>query len=316
MRADRLVATLLLLQSRGRVTAAEVAAELEVSVKTARRDLEALAMAGVPVYAQPGRGGGWQVIGGARTDLTGLTSEEARALFLVAGPAAVDPAARSALRKLVLALPAPFRGPAEAAAAATLHDPVGWGGAVSPHARTMETLHRAVIDREQMELTYRAADGKTSVRLIDPYGLVAKAGLWYLVAGTAAGQRTFRVDRIQTATLTGQPATVPEDFNLTTAWREIANAVDAQRTRVCATVRATPIMVVGLRAQFGADVGAETPADTALSEVEICAASSDELAERLAGWGRAVTVRSPDAVRVRLAAIGAELLETYGATPT
>ena len=86
MRADRLLAVLLLLQARGRVTAAEVADELEVSERTARRDLEALAMSGVPLYSRQGRGGGWELIGGARTDLTGLTAAETRALFLVLGP--------------------------------------------------------------------------------------------------------------------------------------------------------------------------------------------------------------------------------------
>ena len=107
MRADRLVATVLLMQSRGRVTAAELAAELGVSVATARRDLEALSGAGVPVYPQQGRGGGWQLVGGARTDLSGLTAAEAQALFLLAGPAAsIAPEVKSALRKLVRALPA------------------------------------------------------------------------------------------------------------------------------------------------------------------------------------------------------------------
>src|ERR687897_3134835 len=128
MRADRLVATLLFLQSRGRVTAAEVADELEVSVKTARRDLEALAMAGIPVYSQPGRGGGWSLIGGARTDLSGLTAAEARTLFLVAGPSsAVTPEAKAALRKLVRALPEPFRVTAEAASTAVVLGPTGGG---------------------------------------------------------------------------------------------------------------------------------------------------------------------------------------------
>src|SRR5262245_52285136 len=102
MRADRLVAALLLMQARGRVTAAEVAAELEVSVATARRDLEALSTAGIPVYPQPGRGGGWSLVGGARTDLSGLSSAEAQALFLLVGPAAAVAAeARAALGKLV-----------------------------------------------------------------------------------------------------------------------------------------------------------------------------------------------------------------------
>src|SRR6476469_10950632 len=100
VRADRLVAILLLLQSRGQVTAAEVAAELEVSERTARRDLDALGVAGLPIYSRQGRNGGWQLLGGGRTDLSGLTAAEARALFLVAGPASAPPEVRTALRKL------------------------------------------------------------------------------------------------------------------------------------------------------------------------------------------------------------------------
>jgi hypothetical protein len=120
--------SLLLLQARGRVTAAELATELEVSVKTARRDLESLSTAGLPVYAQPGRGGGWQLLGGGRTDLSGLNAAEARALFLIAGPhTRLAPEAKAALRKLVRALPEPFREPATAAAEAVVLDPAGWG---------------------------------------------------------------------------------------------------------------------------------------------------------------------------------------------
>src|SRR5437868_5551843 len=126
MRADRLVATLLYLQTRGRVTAAEVAAELEVSERTARRDLEALSTAGIPVYSQQGRGGGWELVGGARTDLTGLTAGEIRALFLAAGPMTAAPELRQALRKLVRALPAPLRPDAEAASRASVTDDRNW----------------------------------------------------------------------------------------------------------------------------------------------------------------------------------------------
>lgn len=128
MRTDRLVAVLLLLQRREHVTAAEVARELEVSERTARRDLDALAMAGVPLYSTRGRGGGWRLVGGARTDLSGLTASEARALFLVAGPASsATPTVKTALRKLVRALPEPFRGQAEAAASSLVVDPHRWG---------------------------------------------------------------------------------------------------------------------------------------------------------------------------------------------
>ena len=117
------------MQSRGRVTAAELAAEAGVSVATARRDLEALSAAGVPVYPQAGRGGGWQLIGGARTNLSGLSAPEAHALFTLAGPAAeVSEQAKTALRKLVRALPATFRADAESAARTTIIDPSRWGG--------------------------------------------------------------------------------------------------------------------------------------------------------------------------------------------
>ena len=133
MRADRLVAVLMLLQTRGQVTAAEVAEELEVSERTARRDLEALGMAGVPVYSRQGRNGGWQLVGGARTDLSGLNAAEARALFLVAGPSSsATPELKAALRKLVRALPETFRSEAEAASTAVIIDNSPWGRRDNP----------------------------------------------------------------------------------------------------------------------------------------------------------------------------------------
>src|ERR687897_1625779 len=146
MRADRLVATLLVLQARGRITAAELAEELEISERTARRDLEALGMAGIPVYSQAGRGGGWSLLGGARTDLSGLTAAEARTLFLVAGPSSsATPQIKAALRKLVQALPETFRADAEAAASAVVLDPAGWGGSTVPRPTHLDDLQRAVV---------------------------------------------------------------------------------------------------------------------------------------------------------------------------
>src|SRR3977135_4416748 len=153
MRAGRLVATLLLMQARGRVTAAELAEELEVSVATARRDLEALSAAGIPVYPQPGRGGGWSLLGGARTDLSGLTATEAQALFLLVGPAAsVAPEAKPALRKLVRALPDPFRADAEAAADAVVIDPTRWGEHGRERPDLVQVLQNAVVRRRRVRL--------------------------------------------------------------------------------------------------------------------------------------------------------------------
>ena len=197
MRADRLIAVLLLLQTRGRVTVAEVARELEVSSRTARRDLEALGMAGVPVYSSAGRGGGWSLVGGARTDLSGLTVDEARALFLAAGPATGGtPGVQAALRKLLAALPAPLRKGAEAAGSAVVVDPATWGRTPPPEPQHLGVLRQAVLDARQVVLGYTGRAGPPSSRTVSPLGLVTKSGVWYLVAGTDAGVRTFRVGRV------------------------------------------------------------------------------------------------------------------------
>ena len=177
------------------MTAAELAEELEVSVKTARRDLEALAAAGVPLYSLPGCRGGWQLIGGARTDLTGLSEPETRALFFLVGPAAeVSPAAKTALRKLLQALPAPFRDAAWASSSTVVVDDAAWGGMGSRRdPQHLDSLRQAIVERRQVELAYADRDGRTSTRTISPLGVVKKGHTWYLLADTDGGQRTFRV---------------------------------------------------------------------------------------------------------------------------
>ena len=231
MRADRLVAILLLLQARGKVTAAEVAAELEVSERTARRDLDALGVAGLPIYSRQGRGGGWELAGGGRTDLSGLTAAEARALFLVAGPSSATPEVKAALRKLVRALPEPFREHAEAASTAVVVDPTGWGqrGRSAPTPPHLDAVQRAVVGGEQVTLGYVARDRTASRRDVHPLGLAAKGTVWYLVADTDAGLRTFRVDRITAVDPTGRPVIRPDGFDLAEAWRLITDEVEQRR---------------------------------------------------------------------------------------
>lgn len=313
MRTDRLVATLLLLQARGRVTAAALAAELEISLKTARRDLEALSLAGIPVYSQPGRGGGWQLLGGGRTDLSGLTAAEARTLFLVAGPSsAVTPEAKTALRKLVRALPATFRATAEAAAAATVLDPAGWGAMPTPASPHMADLQRAVIEMVQVRLAYGEHPEVSGERIVRPLGLVAKGGVWYFIGDTAAGRRTFRVSRIHAVALTDLPAPRPEGFDLAETWQAIAATVEERRTRARAIVNVDAAALAGLRVQFGADLAVRKRLGADRFEVRIGGRSPREVAEQLSGWGKGIEVVGPQAVRRHLARIGAELVEVYG----
>ena len=311
MRADRLVAALLLLQAKGRVTAAELARELEVSERTARRDLEALAMAGIPVYSQPGRGGGWELVGGARTDLSGLTADEARALFLIAGPADATPEVRTALRKLVRALPPTFRAHAEAAADAVVRDPSGWDHDAAAAPEHLEALQRAVIDGVQVDLGYRGRDGRASSRRVHPLGLVVKNHIWYLVADTEAGRRTFRVSRVRSVRATGERAERPDDFDLAQAWNSIVTTVDAQRAPVRVLLRADPSIVDVLRDMFGNRVAAGVPGPDGRTEVELRAQSELMVARQLAGFADRLQVVTPRSVRRHLADIGRGLVRAH-----
>lgn len=318
MRADRLVAILLLLQSRGQVTAAEVAAELEVCERTARRDLEALGMAGLPVYSRQGRNGGWQLLGGARTDLSGLTAAEARALFLVAGPSSTaTPDVKAALRKLVHALPEPFRVHAEAAATAIVSDPLGWGSTAvaRPAPPALDDLQSAVIEAGQVRIGYTDRQRNVTERVVHPLGLATKGQIWYLVADTAAGLRTFRVDRISAVERTGEPAVRPPGFVLAEAWKLIADDVSKRRIGLWADGSATPGSlwllrnVLGDRLRIGGT--SERGANFGRVEVEIGGMDAVSLASSVAGFSAILNIDGPAEVRAELARIAHELCAMY-----
>jgi predicted DNA-binding transcriptional regulator YafY len=311
MRADRLVAALLVLQARGQVTARALAAELEVSERTARRDLEGLAMAGVPVYSQPGRGGGWTLVGGARTDLSGLTAAEARTLFMVAGPSAATPEVKTALRKLVRALPATFRSAAESAANAVVLDPTSWDQARYAPPPHLAALQQAVIDGVQVRLGYARRDGVASDRVVHPLGLVVKNQVWYLVAHTDAGQRTFRVNRVSSVERTDEPVHRPADFDLDEAWRAIMTDLDAQRMPVTVRVRADASTADTLRYVFGTRYVRRALGADGRAEVEIRGQSTDMVARQLAGFAGRVEIVAPLELQELLAQIGRSLVECY-----
>jgi predicted DNA-binding transcriptional regulator YafY len=318
VKADRLVATLLLLQARQKLTCAELAAELEISERTARRDLEALSAAGIPVYSQPGRGGGWALLGGARTDLSGLTADEARAMFMMAGPAAnATPELKAALRKLVRALPEPFRESAQTAANSIVIDPGGWGKSGRAfRPKHLDALQACVAGAQQVRLGYADRTGKTSTRVVHPLGLVVKGSVWYLVAGTDAGQRTFRVGRITSCEPTGAPCERPADFDLAEAWERIAANIEEMRSphHIDAIVDADLLPV--LRWIFDKQLTVITePADsgeaTARATVRIGGHDVERLAAQVAGFGTRITVTAPAAARDYLGRVGSELVAAY-----
>jgi predicted DNA-binding transcriptional regulator YafY len=316
MRADRLVATLLTLQARGRVTAAQLAEELEVSVATARRDLEALSAAGIPVYPQPGRGGGWQLLGGARTDLSGLSAGEARALFLLVGPAAsVDSEAKAALRKLVRALPETFRTDAQAAAEAIVIDAGEWGRPRDEPPSLLPELQTAVVERRRVRIRYAAWNREPADRLVDPWGLVQKHGHWYLLGAVDGAERTYRIDRMLDVTVTEERASRPDDLDLVEIWNRVTTEVDRQRASASATVIADSGIVPLLRTQFGQQAVVEDELDAARSRVRVTAPTGQLLARGLAGWAEFLEVVEPHALRDELRRLG-EALVARNAPPS
>jgi predicted DNA-binding transcriptional regulator YafY len=222
MRADRLLSILLLLQSKGRLTAQELAERLEVSERTIYRDLDALSIAGIPVYAERGPGGGCALLESYRTNLTGLTETEVKALFLfsIPGPLAdlgVSKAFNAALLKLSAALPTTQQAYADHVRQRLYLDTVDWSNAQEPVPH-LPTLQEAVWQDRRLNLTYRRADGSWVNRLVDAYSLVAKAGTWYLVGEVIGRLLVFRVSRIEAARLSDSHFERQPDFDLVTFW--------------------------------------------------------------------------------------------------
>lgn len=304
-----------MLQRQETVTAAEVATELEISVRTARRDLEALAVSGVPVYSRHGRGGGWSLIGGATTDLTGLSQQEARALFLaISSRDDQNPNLRSALRKLGAALPETFRDDADAATTAIKVDASGWGQLQSAEpAPFLDLFSQAVIDGRQVRIDYHSRTSGRSERAVHPLGLVTKRNVWYLVANTDHGVRTFRLSRVENATMLDGSVDRPSDFDLDAAWQDVVAEVETQRLHIMATVDVKPEVIQAVRYVFGAQLREVETRTDGTHRVEISDYSARSFSAQIAGFGSAVEIVDPPSeVVAELRRIATELLGRYG----
>jgi predicted DNA-binding transcriptional regulator YafY len=221
MRASRLISMVLLLQSRETMTAAELARELEVSERTVYRDVLALSAAGVPVYADQGRHGGYRLIGGYRTRLTGLSREEAEALFLsgLPGPAGqmgLAGVVAAARLKVLAALPAKLAGAAAQAGQRFHLDVPGWFAENDPPPLLTDLAHAVWQDRT-VELRYYRRDREVT-RTVQPYGLVLKGGVWYLVARVGDDHRIYRADRVTAVEPAGPPFVRDDTFDLPAFW--------------------------------------------------------------------------------------------------
>ncbi len=244
MRADRLLSILLLLQSKGRMTAHDLAIQLEVSERTIYRDLEALGIAGVPVYTERGPGGGYELIDGYQTRLTGLTESEARALFLahLTTPLAdlgLDQALDQAMLKLTAALPLPSRDSAEQMRQRVHFDASWWYHSDTP-TTALQTIQEAIWQDRILCLRYQEDDGAQTELRIEPYGLVAKASVWYLVGAFTYQIRVLRVSRIQDTNVLAEGFQRPADFDLARFWSTYCAEVEAHPGQYAVPLRLAP----------------------------------------------------------------------------
>ncbi|MCT9080068.1 helix-turn-helix transcriptional regulator [Streptomyces fulvoviolaceus] len=321
MKSDRLLSILLLLQTRGRVPAHELAERLEVSVRTVCRDIEALSASGVPVYAERGRHGGIELLAGFRTDVTGLTADESRALFIVAAQGAhaalgLDAALGSALRKVMAALPAPQRPAAEVASRRILVDATRWKGGPQK-AVDLEVLQGAVFADRRLRLRYRHSDAKeTRTCTVDPYGLVAKAGVWYLVADRRGRPQLFRADRMRSATVLEEAVRRRPGLELADVWEELRRQVEERPggLDVVARVRRDRLdMFRRLNAAQLAELPEELPEGDGTGDWVTARLSYGFVREarQLLAFSDRVEVLSPPQVREELARAAASVTDLY-----
>ena len=314
MRADRLLRLALLLQARGRMTAQALAAELEVSVRTVYRDLEALSGIGIPVWTESGPGGGCQLVDGYRTPFGGLSRDEAASLLALGVPTplrdlGLGPTLQSAQRRIGVSSGIADR-------ARTVHlDMPNWFRRADDTPQ-LPVVAESIRDHHSIDLTYRTASRSKKHEGLAPLGIVNKAGVWYLVAESSGRTRVFRVARIETVRVRDDTFARPPDFDLAEFWEAWSADFEATRPRIRVVVRASPRAVDVMPEVFGEAVhealgNASGPDDEGWLELVLTFEHEAAAAHRLAGFGGSIEVRAPDSVRIRLIETATATLARY-----
>jgi predicted DNA-binding transcriptional regulator YafY len=310
------MAMMLLIQQKRTVTAAEVARELEVSVRTVYRDIAALQASGVPLWTESGPGGGIRLVEGWRTTLDGLTGDEAAALFFGGVPSAVADLGLgtvlvAAQTKVIAMLPPELRGRAARLRERFHVDAPGWFDTSAPPAH-LAAVSDAVWSGKRLDVSYRRSD-RTVSRLLDPLGLVLKAGTWYLVAAHRQQVRTYRVGRIDAATVRAEASWRPDGFDLASWWADSSAEFDRSLLRYRCRVRLSPPALRRLHTAVGALAAAQAretatePDGDGWSAVELWTESEEVAAYQLFTLMNAVEVLEPASLRATLRSVALEV---------
>lgn len=320
MRADRLLSLLMLLQTRGQMTAKALAEALEVSERTIYRDIDALSASGVPVYGEAGPAGGYGLLDSYRTTLTGLTEGEVRALFMLSIPAplaalGMTQELKTALLKLTAALPVARRQDEVRVRQRFYLDSTWWqqGHESIPH---LQTIHQAVWQDRKLWLTYRPLPASQLEQSVEPYGLVAKAGIWYLVCAHHNRVRVHRVADLLDARLCTETFIHPADFDLERFWTSWCMEQEERYTAYTVHVRIAPDFIAALPIYFGDGIRAEIakagPSEaTGHISLVLSFASLEAARSRLLAFGRGVEVLQPLALRKSLLDFAEQTVALY-----
>lgn len=312
MRADRLLMLLMLLQQHDCLTAEELAEELDVSVRTVYRDVDALSAAGIPVYAEHGHGGGYRLLEEYRTGLTGLTRDEVGALLLLTVP---EPLAgleagqklKAALSKLRAARAAYATGPDQAPR--IYLDWAGWEQGRAPEAH-LRALYQAVTMNCKVSIGYRLWHRIEIEREVAPYGLVAKGGAWYLVYAAGGPPRLMPIAELDTVGMLAEPFTRPEDFDLGVCWQALCRESEAESRQFHAVLRAAPEALSTL-VRYGAVSVGPASNERGWTLVEVHFAAFEAARTAILGLGSAVEVLEPESLRLSVQDFARQVLRVY-----
>jgi len=312
MKADRLVSILLLLQSAPRRTAHELARAMEVSARTIYRDIDALCAAGIPIHAERGYAGGIVLAEGYRSALVQLGEDEIRALFVSGGSILADLGLGANLDRALEKLRGGLSDGQQRVARHTgerIHiDQRRWNQE-DPPVEKLALLRRAIWDDRRVDVRYEDRSGMASLRTVDPLGLVSKAGVWYVVANTADGYRSFRVDRVRELRERDERFARPADFDLDTYWRESSNYRGARLDPFAFEVRVARSALAEVTSYWRHELldDAEAPL------VRLHVPSLEIAVHQALAWGTAVEAVEPSALRDAIAERARLLLDRYGA---
>ena len=312
MKADRLLSEVLLLQAHGRMSGRDLAKRLEVSMRTLHRDMDALSTAGVPIFALRGARGGWQLDEDWRTQVPGLDESELRALLMaqprVIGDARLAAAAESALSKLLASLPTSMREKAASIQQRLFVDTTGWRG--TPENLSMLPIVQDAVSRDlKLSIRYAKTSRECVERIVDPLGLVAKSGTWYLVANTPAGFRTFRVSRIEEAKLLDKPSERPADFDLAKYWRSSAQRFRDGWPHYDVTLRLNPDAAKQMKRWHNATEDGQGPDAEGWITMRVQFDDEEQACFLILAQGARVDVIDPASLHERIAAEWSAALE-------